>query len=74
MIFRLNKYNYKSKIIIKICKLTCNNQMFGLRIFFQTKFENLKFEIYKKTCYNIKRRKVKNGDEMKFTNKSTKVN
>lgn len=33
-----------------------------------------KFEIYKKTCYNIKRRKVKNGDEMKFTNKSTKVN
>ena len=45
MIFRINKYNYKTKIIIKICKLTCNNQMFGLRIFNQTKFKNLKFEI-----------------------------
>ena len=52
MIFRINKYNYKTKIIIKICKLTCNNQMFGLRIFNQTKFKNLKFEIYKN--FNLK--------------------
>ena len=47
MIFGLNKYNYKSKIIIKIYKLINKNQMFGLRIFYQTKFENLKFEISK---------------------------
>ena len=52
MIFRFNKYNYKTKIIIKICKLTCNNQMFGLRIFNQTRFKNLKFEIYKN--FNLK--------------------
>ena len=48
MIFKINKYNYKTKIIIKICKLTRNNQMFGLRIFSKQNLKILNLKLNKK--------------------------
>ena len=47
LIFKINKYNYKTKIIIKICKLTRNNQMFGLRIFSKQNLKILNLKLNK---------------------------